>query len=173
MSATSTLKEALSETSSRTRRDVPPRVVARLDLPRYAGTWYEIESIPKRKRTPYEATTQTLTLRPNGRVGIFWRSLNTRTNRVRTLKETASTPNPWEPAKLKVRRRLLLSRDHWVLELDRNYEWALVGTPDRKHAWIFSRLPLLDERVVARLHARLKYDGFPVERLQRTEQLGV
>jgi apolipoprotein D and lipocalin family protein len=173
MATTSTLKQTTSGATSRARTDVPPRVVARLNLPRYAGTWYEIESIPTRPNTPYEATTQTLTLRPNGRIGVYWRSLNTRTGRVRTLKETATTPNPWEPGKLKVRRHLVFSRDHWVLELDRNYEWALVGTSDRKHAWILSRLPLLDERVVARLHARLKHDGYPVERLERTEQLGV
>jgi apolipoprotein D and lipocalin family protein len=173
MASTSTLKQALSEPVSRARKDVPPRVVARLNLPRYAGTWYEIATIPKRAHTPYEATTQTLTLRPNGRIGVYWRSLNTRTGRVRTLKETASTPNPWEPAKLKVRRHVVFTRDHWVLELDRDYEWALVGTSDRKHAWILSRLPLLDERVVERLHARLAHDGFPVERLERTQQLGV
>lgn len=179
MSTASTLRQMLSGAVGRPARgdaahiDAPPRVVARLELPRFAGTWYEIASTPRKKHAPYEATTKTYTLRPNGRIGVLWRSLDPKRQRVRTTHETATTPNPWEPGKLKARRRFIFSTDYWVLEIDPDYEWAFVGTPDRRNAWLLSRLPLLDESVVARLCARLRHDGFPVERLTRTRQIGV
>ncbi|MFB8832135.1 lipocalin family protein [Azotobacter sp. CWF10] len=35
----------------------------------------------------------------------------------------------------------LVWADYWVLALDPDYRWALVGEPDRRVLWILSRLP--------------------------------
>ena len=35
--------------------------------------------------------------------------------------------------------------DYWVIGLDENYQWAIVGTPSRKYGWVLSRTPTLDE----------------------------
>jgi apolipoprotein D and lipocalin family protein len=34
--------------------------------------------------------------------------------------------------------------DYWVLALDDDYQWALVGQPGRKYLWILSREPSMD-----------------------------
>ena len=57
--------------------------------------------------------------------------------------------------------------DYWILKLDRDYEVALVGTPDRDFLWVLSRAPRLDE---ATLEAQLDYArtlGFDVDRVIR------
>ncbi|RYF64423.1 MAG: lipocalin, partial [Comamonadaceae bacterium] len=58
--------------------------------------------------------------------------------------------------------------DYWVLKLDREYQVALVGTPDREYLWVLSRVPHLSETA---LQAELEYArtlGFDVDRVVRS-----
>jgi apolipoprotein D and lipocalin family protein len=58
--------------------------------------------------------------------------------------------------------------EYWILKLDRDYQVALVGTPDRRCLWVLSRAPVLD---VAMLHAELDYArtlGFEVDKVELT-----
>ena len=58
--------------------------------------------------------------------------------------------------------------DYWILKLDRDYQVALVGTPDRKYLWVLSRAPVLDE---PSLRAELDYArtlGFDVDNVVLT-----
>jgi hypothetical protein len=48
--------------------------------------------------------------------------------------------------------------DYWILKLDRDYQVALVGTPDREYLWVLSRAPRLDD---AALQAELDYAAQP------------
>jgi len=58
--------------------------------------------------------------------------------------------------------------DYWILKLDRDYQVALVGTPNRKYLWVLSRVPRLDD---ATLQAELDYArtlGFDVDKVELT-----
>ena len=58
--------------------------------------------------------------------------------------------------------------DYWILKLDRDYQVALVGTPNRQYLWVLSRAPRLDE---AALQAELDYArtlGFDVDKVELT-----
>lgn len=51
--------------------------------------------------------------------------------------------------------------DHWVIAVDADYQWAIVGEPDREHLWILSRQPTLDKKTFEAFKARaraLEYD---------------
>jgi len=57
--------------------------------------------------------------------------------------------------------------EYWILKLDRDYQVALVGSPDRHYLWVLSRVPDLDE---ASLQAELDYArtlGFEVDQVVR------
>ena len=60
--------------------------------------------------------------------------------------------------------------DYWVIDLDPEYRWALVGAPDADYLWILSREPQLEEAVVERLLERADARGYPVEDVIRTRQ---
>ena len=51
---------------------------------------------------------------------------------------------------------------------DENYQYALVGTPDRRFLWILSRRPRLQESKVRELLEYAGALGFPVRRVIRT-----
>ena len=37
----------------------------------------------------------------------------------------------------------LLSAPYWVIKLDANYQWAVIGQPSRKGFWIMNRKPVM------------------------------
>jgi len=44
-------------------------------------------------------------------------------------------------AKLKVQFFWPFAGVYWIIELDKDYQWAVVGHPDRTYYWILSRTP--------------------------------
>jgi apolipoprotein D and lipocalin family protein len=62
--------------------------------------------------------------------------------------------------------------DDWILELDPDYRWALIGEPGRSYAWILAREPSLDAATLERLLARAAVLGFDREAFVRTPHGG-
>ena len=59
---------------------------------------------------------------------------------------------------------------YWVLGLDPDYQWALVGSPDRKNLWVLAREPRLDPGLFIRLLEMAQLKGFDTSRVHKTEQ---
>jgi len=55
--------------------------------------------------------------------------------------------------------------DYWILDLGENYEYAVVGAPNRKYLWILSRSPKMDETVYRQLLAKMAARGFKTEQM--------
>jgi len=55
--------------------------------------------------------------------------------------------------------------DYWILALGDAYEWAVVGTPDRRCLWVLSRTPRLADASLARALDRAQASDFDLERL--------
>ena len=51
-----------------------------------------------------------------------------------------------------------------------NYEYAVVGEPDRKYLWILSRSPQMDEALYQQLLQKMAAKGFNTEKMIRTSQ---
>ena len=142
-----------------------PPVVPQLDLARYAGTWHEIARFPSFFERGCSGVTATYVPQPNGRIVVINRCM--KDGKASEIRGEAWAPDPSEPAKLKVQFFWPFKGDYWVLELAPDYSWALVGDPDRKHAWILARAPTLDEATYARLVARLQELGFDAAALEK------
>jgi apolipoprotein D and lipocalin family protein len=85
-----------------------------------------------------------------------------------SIKGTARVVPGSNNAKLKVRFFWPFEGDYWILDLDPEYRWAAVGTPDRRYLWILARTTDLDPAVLAGIRTRLTAQGFDVSRLART-----
>ncbi len=62
--------------------------------------------------------------------------------------------------------------DYWVIGLDPDYRWAVVGAPGRDYLWILSRERRMAEADFAAATAIAAREGFDVSRLRRTAQGG-
>ena len=50
--------------------------------------------------------------------------------------------------------------DYWVIGLDEDYQWAVVGTPNRKFGWVLARTPALDEPTIEKVFAIIERKGY-------------
>ena len=54
---------------------------------------------------------------------------------------------------------------YWVIAVDPEYRWAMVGGPDRDHLWILSREPTLAPDRYSALVEQARGLGYPVDQL--------
>jgi apolipoprotein D and lipocalin family protein len=50
--------------------------------------------------------------------------------------------------------------DYWIIGLDENYQWAVVGTPSRKYGWVLSRSFSLSEDTMTEIFSLLKSQNY-------------
>jgi apolipoprotein D and lipocalin family protein len=60
--------------------------------------------------------------------------------------------------------------DYWVIDLDERYELVAVSEPKREYLWVLSRTPAVNAVAYDALLARLKAQGFDLNRLEMTRQ---
>lgn len=147
------------------------QVVDDVDLARYAGMWYEIARYAASFEQDCVGSTADYTLRPDGRIEVVNRCRHcTMDGPVRKFRATARVVDPQTNAKLKVGYFWPLEGDYWIIDLDRDYQWAVVGEPNRKYLWILARTPQLDHATYQSILAGLPAKGYDPDRLIRTEQ---
>ncbi|MBM3298780.1 MAG: lipocalin family protein [Deltaproteobacteria bacterium] len=142
-----------------------------VDVGRYMGTWYEIAKFPQRFEKGLVGVTANYTLLPNGKVRVLNSShVGDFDGELRTSEGTARVVDTSTNAKLKVTFFWPFSGDYWILELGKDYEYAVVGEESRKYLWILSRTPQMDESVYSGILKRLQDKGFDISRLEKNPQ---
>jgi apolipoprotein D and lipocalin family protein len=71
-------------------------------------------------------------------------------------------------AKLKVSFFLWFAGDYWIIDLGRNYEYAVVGSPGRDYLWVLSRQPVMEEALYSELLNRAASQGYDINRVRKT-----
>ncbi len=151
--------------------DRPLAVVDHVDLERYVGTWFEIATIPQRFQKGCVGVTATYTLRPDGKIRVINRCRKeTLDGQLREVEGKAWVVDKTTNAKLKVQFFWPFSGAYWVIELDPDYRWAVVGHPNRNYLWILSRTPQTDQALYDDLIDRIGNKGYDIARIKRTLQ---
>jgi apolipoprotein D and lipocalin family protein len=150
----------------------PLDVVADVDLDRYLGRWYEIASFPQRFQTGCVATTADYSPRDDGRIRVVNECRDgSFEGNLRRVDGVAWVTDPQRSqAKLKVQFFWPFRGDYWIIALDPEYRYAVVGHPSRDYLWILSRTPTMDPAIYATLLAGIEAQGFDLERLTPTPQ---
>lgn len=140
--------------------------VEEFDIERYMGKWYEIYRLPNKFEEGLEDITANYELTSDGNVIVTNEGrLVEDKSRLKQAKGKAWIPNPKEPSKLKVSFFWPFSGDYWVLRVDPEYSYALVGDPSGKYLWILSRERRLDPKIVSELKMYASTLGFSVENM--------
>jgi len=153
----------------------PVNTVESVDLNRYVGTWYEIAKIPNRFQSGCDrGTTASYTLRDDGRIDVVNRCLE-EDGEVKEAKGIAKIVDSETNAQLKVSfvrvfGISLFWGDYWIIGLDDDYRYAVVGTPTRKYGWILSRQPQMSAEGLTKVHAILRKQGYDPADFEETSQ---
>jgi apolipoprotein D and lipocalin family protein len=139
--------------------------VAQVDLSRYVGLWYEVAKIPNKfQKQCARGTTAEYTLREDGRITVLNKCFKEGGD-LDDAEGEAKIVDPATNAKLEVSFVSFLGwrpfwGDYWVIGLDSDYQWAVIGTPDRKYGWVLARTPTLDEVTLEQVYSIVERNGY-------------
>ncbi len=146
-----------------------PATAAELDLPRYMGAWHEIAHIPNFAQKGCTDTIVHYRLNDRGGFDLANTCWKGDTYKPYFGKATpAAGPEPF----FKVKFFLFFKADYWIVDLDPDYQWALVGSPKRDQLWVISRKPVLDPALYDQILSRARSKGFNTDKLVLTTVTG-
>ncbi len=144
--------------------------VAKVDLKRYLGKWYEISKYPAWFEKDCDRdTTAEYSLKEDGDIEVV-NSCTTKEGKRKVSKGTAKIVDSETNAKLKVTFFWPFYGKYWIIDLDPNYQWVVVGEPSRKYLWVLSRTPKLDDKLYREIADRLPAKGYDPVKLVPMKQ---
>ena len=146
----------------------PLETVSNLELDQYVGTWYEIARLPTRFEENLECVTATYAIKDNGKIDVLNKGYNVKKQEWEQANGSAKIPNADKPGEIKVTFFWPFYGDYYVIDLDDNYQYALVGSPSRKYLWILSRSKTLKKTNYDNLVKIAEQKGFPVDQFHLT-----
>ena len=134
-----------------------------LDIQRFMGRWYEIARYEHRFEKGMTHVSATYTLSGNGKIEVLNEGL--KEGKHKQIKGRAKQPNPQDPGKLKVSFFLWFYSDYYVLYIDPEYRYLLVGSSSDKYLWIMSREKSLAKEMLDQLLDKLRVRGYDTDKL--------
>jgi lipocalin len=147
-------------------------VVKELELERYLGIWYEIARFDHRFERNLQGVKAHYSIREDGKIQVrnsgYKQSLDGEYTAAIGKAKIPDKVN--EPGKLKVSFFWIFYGDYFVFELDKDYQWAVIGSSSDKYLWILSRTPELPEEIYANLLERIEERGYDTHKLIKVKQ---
>lgn len=128
--------------------------VKQVNIQKYKGTWYEIARFEHFFEKGCKNVTATYELRDDGKIKVINRCTDIESNKKKEATGVAYAVDDTN-SKLKVSFFRPFYGDYWIIDLEKDYKYALVGSPDRKYLWILSRTKTIDEETKAKIVAKL------------------
>ena len=154
-----------------TKPEGPPvTTVPKVDLARYMGTWHEIAKYPNWFQKGCVGSTAEYRLAPDGKsVEVVNRCTEEGPGgKVRSARGKARVVDPATNAKLSVTFFWPFSGDYWILALGPEYEYVVVGTPNREYLWFLARTPTVSDGLYDLFLREAERQGFDPSRVVRS-----
>jgi apolipoprotein D and lipocalin family protein len=139
--------------------------VGGFDTGRYLGKWYEIARLDHRFERGLSNVTATYREREDGSIDVLNRGYDAEAGEWREAQGRAKLAGPPGTAMLKVSFFGPFYGGYNVLDLDPDYQIALVAGPNRSYLWILARRPDPPREDVERLVRRAGELGFDTSAL--------
>lgn len=135
-----------------------------IDLDRYAGTWHEIARVPNYFQRKCASDVTANYTREGDHLLVVNRCVKSG-GEVIVAEGKAYVTDPPANRKLKVGFFSILGwmpfkGDYWILDIDPQYRWVIVGGSTTKYGWLLARTPTLDAATRADVDARLRKFGY-------------
>tara|TARA_B100000686_G_scaffold325697_1_gene382749 strand:+ start:119 stop:745 length:627 start_codon:yes stop_codon:yes gene_type:complete len=146
-------------------------VVSNLDLHKFQGVWYEIAHNPWFPENNCFAMIAYYKLIEDNKIEV--------TNicrkhgfdgEISKIIGEAWLVDPTITSKWEVQFIWPFSLDYWVIDVEENFNYAVIGEPDKENFWILSREPIMEKGLLAKIIARSKMKGYDLSNLILTPQ---
>jgi apolipoprotein D and lipocalin family protein len=148
--------------------------VPRVEIDRYLGTWYEIARYPNRFQKECVSVTADYSLRDDGKIRVVNACRKgSPDGPIKRIEGKAWVVDRKTNAKLRVQFFWPFRGAYWIIDLGKDYEYAVVGHPKRKYLWILSRTPDMSPELYQAITGRLIKKGYDPGRLETSDTLPV
>ena len=157
-------------------KDLPPLTTVKyVDLNKYVGLWYEIAKIPNsfQDHCAY-GTTAEYKIQDDVSIKVINKCYD-ENGEPDIADGVANIVDKKSNAKLEVSFVSFFGirpfwGDYWIIGLDENYQWAVIGTPNRKYGWILSRTPSLPDDTMQEIFSLLKSQHYNPDNFEISKQ---
>lgn len=147
------------------------RTVQYVDLPRYMGDWRVIANIPYFAEKGCVDSIESYALRPDGKIENWFTYRKKSFDRPqKTIKAQAEVVNPQTNAEWRVKFFGLVKAPYFVIDLDPNYQWTVIGHPSRDYGWIMARERTMAPATFEAILDRLAVQGYDPGRFVKVPQ---
>jgi len=148
-------------------KSIAIETVPELDLDSYKGLWHEIGSIPQSFSKDCTANAKAeYNILESGLVQVLNSCLENDGNINVAEGRARLNPEFNSPSKLEVTFVKFIdwiwsfSGAYWVIGLDKEYNWSVVGHPDLTYLWILSRSPSMDLEQLYEIRRDIEAKGY-------------
>jgi apolipoprotein D and lipocalin family protein len=171
LSLLTSLNSCSMNSNSATTALPPLKTVPKVDLSRYVGDWYVFAHIPYALERGKVGTLDRYALRPDGRMdNIFLFRKGSLDAPLQQWKGVAWVHNHETQAEWRVQFIWPFRVPYLIIDLDKDYQWSVIGYPSRKLAWVLSRKPVLDEATYKGILTRMNAQGYDTSLLSKVPQ---
>lgn len=143
--------------------------VKQLDISRFMGKWYEIARYEHTFEKGMTYVTAEYSLLPDGKIRVINRGM--KNGKPKEIIGKARQPDPIEhPGRLEVSFFLWFYADYYILELDKDYQHAIIGSNTDKYLWILSRSPEIPKDTLDKLLTNIRQRGYDLSKLVFVKQ---
>lgn len=147
------------------------KTVDYVDINRYTGKWYEIAAFPQSfQKGCFCSTAEYFTTDDDYIKVVNSCRKDSPEGELKQAEGKAFIEPNTGNAKLTVQFFWPFRGKYWIIELDENYSYVVVGHPNREYLWILSRTPEMPNETYDMLIKRIYDKGFDTTRLQKSVQ---
>lgn len=150
----------------------PLRTVPQVDLPRFMGDWRVIANIPYFAERGNVDSVESYRLRPDGIIDNWFvfrkKSFDAPQKRYDFAAEVV---NQETGAEWRVRFLPFVKVAYLIIDLDPDYQWAVIGHPSRKYGWVLAREKTLPDAVYSGILERLQLVGYDASKFAKVPQV--
>ncbi len=137
--------------------------VCDVDITRYLGTWYEIARLPHSFEKGLENVTANYQLREDGKIQVT--NAGYKNGKRKEAQAVAWIINPQCTGRLYVSFFWLVKSEYKIINIDREYQQAVVTSNKRNYLWILSRTPEIEKQTYIDLVNFAVVNGFDIKKL--------
>lgn len=142
----------------------PLNVAKHIDLQRYLGLWHEIARYPHRFEDGCRKVTAEYSLNGDGSISVLNQCVKDDGTKS-SARGRAKVVDPISNAKLKVSFFWPFYGKYWILKIDPDYQYAIVGEPSRQYLWILNRTTEIDQALLQKLIEEISDMGYDPKKM--------
>jgi lipocalin len=148
---------------------VDTSTVRHLNINKFMGRWYEIARYDHRFERGMTHVVADYSIMDDGKIKVV--NTGVKDGKIKEIEGKAKRLNPLHyPGRLRVSFFLWFYSDYYILSVDKDYQYAVIGSSSDDYLWILSRKPELPESTLNKLLSDLKRRGYDVDKLLWVEQ---